>query len=284
MAEEFLVTIQALIAAYALNIVIAIVIFAIGWWVAGVAGRFVKKLMTKANIDPGLVNFTGSVVNVGVIVFVGMAALERMGIATTSFIAVLGALGLAIGFALQGALSNFAAGALMLIFRPIKVGDMVEVAGTFGHVEEIQIFNTVVLTPDNKTVIIPNGQITAASMVNYSTKGLIRIDMVFGIGYGDDLLKAKRVLEEIIVADDRVVKDPAPAVTVMELADNSVNFAFRPFVDPELYWGVYFDMTERVKLRFDAEGISIPFPQRDIHVFQNKLLEEPVTATPVNGH
>lgn len=267
--QDAINTVQSLVAAYALNIVIAIVIFAIGWWLAGIAGRLVKKAMTKADVDPGLVNFTGSVVNVGVIVFAGLAAFERLGVATTSIIAILGALGLAIGLALQGALSNFAAGVLMLIFRPIKVGDLVEIAGEFGTVEEIQIFNTVLATPENKTVIIPNGQVTGNNITNYSTKDLLRLDMVFGIGYGDDLLKAKAILEEIITTDERVVKEPAPTVAVLELGDSSVNFAVRPFVKPADYWDVHFDTTEAVKLRFDQEGISIPFPQQDVHMFQN---------------
>ncbi len=208
-------------------------------------------------------------VNVGIIVFAGLAAFERVGVATTSIIAVLGAMGLALGLALQGALANFAAGALMLVFRPMKVGDLVEAAGVFGRVEEIQIFNTVILTPDNKTVIIPNGQVTGGNITNYSAKGLIRVDLIFGIGYTDDLLKAKQILEEIVKADERVASNPAPSVDVMELADSSVNFAVRPFVDPEVYWNVYFGLTEQVKMRFDKEGLSIPFPQRDIHVFQN---------------
>ncbi len=260
---------QAVIAQYALNIFWAIVIFAIGWWLAGLVSKLVKKFMDKANIDTGLVKFTGSVVNVGIIVFAGLAAFERVGVATTSIIAVLGAMGLALGLALQGALSNFAAGALMLVFRPMKVGDLVEVAGVFGRVEEIQIFNTIVITPDNKTVIIPNGQVTGGNITNYSAKGLIRVDMVFGIGYTDDILKAKQILAEVVNGDERVMQDPAPSVAVMELADSSVNFAVRPFVDPEVYWAVYFDLTEQVKIRFDKEGISIPFPQQDIHVFQN---------------
>ena len=168
--QDIISTAQSFIATYALNIVIAIVIFVVGWWLAGIIGRLVKRAMTKADIDPGLVNFTGSLVNAGIIVFAGLAAFERLGVATTSIIAILGALGLAIGLALQGALSNFAAGALMLIFRPIKVGDLVEVAGEFGTVEEIQIFNTIIATPDNKTVIIPNGQVTGNNITNYSTK------------------------------------------------------------------------------------------------------------------
>jgi small conductance mechanosensitive channel len=260
---------QSFIVTYGLNILGAIIIFVIGRWAAGLASRLLKKVLTKANVDESLVKFAGSLVYIGVLVFAALAALARLGIETTSFIAVLGASGLAVGLALQGALANFAAGVLILLFRPFKVGDLVEVAGVFGPVESIQIFTTVIITPDNKTVIIPNGQITSGNIVNYSAKGLLRLDMTFGIGYGDDLLKAKRILEELVTADERVAKEPAPTVAVMELADSSVNFVVRPFVKPADYWAVHFSMTEQVKLRFDQEGISIPFPQQDVHLFQN---------------
>lgn len=263
-------TLQSFVVSYGLNIIGAILIFIIGRWVAGIASNLLKKAMTKADVEASLVNFTGSVAYVGILIFAVLAAVARLGIQTTSFIAVLGAAGLAIGLAMQGALANFAAGVLLLLFRPYKVGDLVEVAGVFGGVEEIQIFNTVLGTGDNKTVIIPNAQVTGGNIVNYSTKGLLRVDMTVGIGYDDDLLKAKSVLEEIVTAHEKVVKDPAPAVKVMELADNSVNFAVRPFVAPSDYWGVYFDLTEQVKLRFDQEGISFPFPQRDIHIVSNQ--------------
>ncbi len=260
---------QSFIVTYGLNILGAIVIFIIGRWAAGLASRLIKRVLNKANVDESLVKFAGSLVYIGILIFAVLAAFERLGVETTSFIAVLGAAGLAVGLALQGALANFAAGVLILLFRPYKVGDLVEIAGVFGPVEEIQIFTTIVTTPDNKTVIIPNGQITSGNIVNYSAKGLLRLDMTFGIGYGDDLLKAKRILEELVTADERVAKDPAPNVAVMELADSSVNFVVRPFVKPEDYWGVHFTITEQVKLRFDQEGISIPFPQQDVHLFQN---------------
>jgi small conductance mechanosensitive channel len=263
-------TLQSFVVTYGLNIVGAILIIIIGRWAAGLASNLLQKALTKADVDASLVKFTGSLVYVGILIFAALAAVARLGIQTTSFIAVLGAAGLAVGLALQGALANFAAGVLLLLFRPYKVGDLVEVAGVFGRAEEIQIFTTVLGTGDNKTVIIPNGQVTSGNIVNYSTKGLLRLDMTVGIGYDDDLLKAKSVLEEIVTAHERVAKDPAPAVKVMELADNSVNFAVRPFVDPNDYWGVHFDITEQVKLRFDQEGISFPFPQRDIHVISNQ--------------
>jgi small conductance mechanosensitive channel len=258
----------SLFVTYGLNILGAIIIFLIGRWVAGIVSRLLRKVLNKANVNETLINFAANVVYIGIIVFAVLAAFERLGVETTSFIAVLGAAGLAVGLALQGALANFAAGVLILLFKPFEIGNLVEASGTFGKVEEIQIFNTIIVTPDNKTVIVPNAQITSGNIVNYSKKGLLRLDMVFGIGYNDDLLKAKRILEEIVTADERVANDPPPNVAVMELADSSVNFTVRPYVKVEDYWGVHFDMTERVKLRFDQEGISIPFPQQDVHLFQ----------------
>ena len=171
---------------------------------------------------------------------------------------------------LQGSLANFAAGVLILLFKPYRVGDVVEISGALGKVKDIQIFNTVLESPDWKTVIVPNAQATGGNITNYTTKGRRRVDMVFGIGYDDDILKAKRLLEQILGEDERVLKEPAPTVAVLELADSSVNFAVRPFVDVDDYWPVLFDTTEKVKLLFDQEGISIPFPQRDVHIFQVK--------------
>jgi small conductance mechanosensitive channel len=202
--------------------------------------------------------------------FVILAALGMLGIQTTSFIAVLGAAGLAIGLALQGSLANFAAGVLMIIFRPFKVGDYIEGAGTAGVVEEMQIFTTMLATPDNKTVIIPNAKLSADNIVNYSTKGTRRADMVFGIGYDDDIDKARDIIAKILSDDERVMEDPAVQIAVSELADSSVNFVTRAWVKSGDYWGVVFETTEAVKKRFDAEGISIPFPQRDVHVYEHK--------------
>jgi small conductance mechanosensitive channel len=197
-----------------------------------------------------------------------IAALSTLGFETTSFIAVIGAAGLAIGFALQGSLANFASGVMLIIFRPFSVGNFVEAGGQSGSVEEIRIFSTVLKTPDNKMVIIPNSKITGDNIVNYSAKDQRRIDMVFGIGYGDDLQRAKQILERIIAEDSRILDDPAVTIGVLELGDSSVNFAVRPWVKTADYWAVYFDLMEKVKLTFDREGISIPFPQRDVHLFQ----------------
>jgi len=193
-----------------------------------------------------------------------------LGIQTTSFIAVLGAPGLAAGLALQGLLSNFAAGVLMIIFRPIKVGDFIEAAGVAGTVEEIQIFTTQPATTDNKTIIIPNGKLTADNIINYSIKGTRRADMVFGIGYEDDIDKARAIITEILSNDGRVLKDPPLQVAVSELADSSVNFVTRAWVNAGDYWGVVFETTKAAKKRFDAEGICIPYPQRDVHVYEHK--------------
>lgn len=261
-------TLQSLAVTYGLNLLWAIVIVIIGRWAAGLASRVLKKGLAKTDIDDSLVKFVGQLVYIGILVFAIIAAFERLGVETTSFIAILGAAGLAIGLALQGALGNFAAGVLILLFKPFKIGDKIEAAGQMGKVETIQIFNTILVTPDVRTVIIPNGQVTGGPIINYSTKGLIRIDMVFGIGYDDDLLKAKHILEELLNTHELVLKDPAPSVAVAELADSSVNFAVRPHVKIEDYWSVYFDLTEQVKLRFDKEGISIPYPQQDVHMFQ----------------
>ncbi len=269
---ELLETIRVLALDYGLNILGAVVILIVGYWAAGWLARLIRKSMSKTKIDEALVRFLGNVVYYAVLVFAVLAALGRLGIQTTSFVALIGAAGLAIGLALEGALSNFAAGILLLLFRPFKVGDAVDIAGHFGKVEEILLFSTVLVTPENRTVTIPNSQVTGSPIVNYTKKGLLRLDMVFGIGYGDDLLKAKGVLEDILRADSRVVSDPPPTVAVLELGDSSVNFAVRPYVKPADYWLVHFDITEQVKLRFDAEGISIPFPQRDVHLFPQPAL------------
>ena len=261
-------TISSLVIEYGLNLFWAVVIFLIGRWAAKFLSNLVRKALGRADVSETLIKFVVNLSYVAVLIFAIIAALARLGVQTTSLVALLGAAGLAIGLALQGSLANFAAGVLILFFKPYKVGDRVEINGVTGDVESIQIFNTIVITADNKTAIIPNAQVTSGNIINYSAKGLIRLDMVFGIGYGDDLLKAKQILQEIITADERVAQDPAPTVAVLELGDNSVNFAVQPYVKISDYWGVLFNTTEQVKLRFDQEGISIPFPQRDVHLYQ----------------
>ncbi len=261
---------QSLAVGYGLNIIWAIVIVLAGWWLAGLLSKLLKKNMSRAEIDPSVVGFFGNMAYWAVLIFAILGALARVGVQTTSIIAVLGAASLAVGLALQGSLSNFAAGVLILLFRPYRIGDYVEISGAAGTVKEIQIFNTVMETPDQKVVIVPNAQATGGNITNYTTKGTRRVDMVFGISYGDDVLQAKRLLEEIITADERVFTEPPPTVAVLALADSSVNFAVRPFVKVDDYWPVLFDTTEKVKLEFDRAGISIPYPQRDVHLHQQK--------------
>jgi small conductance mechanosensitive channel len=196
--------------------------------------------------------------------------MTKLGIPTASFVAVVGAAGLAVGFALQGSLANFAAGVLLVLFKPIRVGDYVEAGGVSGTVEEIQIFATKLKSPDNKAIIVPNGKVMGDNIINYTMKETRRVDLVAGVSYSDDLNKTQKVIEEILAADSRVLKDPAPTVAVLELADSSVNFAVRPWVKTAEYWDLYFDLQKAIKERFDAEGISIPFPQRDVHLYKHE--------------
>ena len=260
-----------LLATYGLKVMLAIVILIVGRWVSKLFSKLTKRVMEKRAVDETLRVFTGSLIYYALLTFVVLAALSQLGIQTTSFIAVIGAAGLAIGLALQGSLANFASGFLMILFRPFKVGDFIEGAGVAGTVESLHIFTTHLRTPDNKKIIIPNSSLTGGNIVNWSATGTRRVDMVFGIGYEDDIDKAKQVIGEILAADDRVLKDPAPFVALSELADSSVNFVARPWVKTGDYWGVLFDTTEAVKKRFDAEGISIPYPQRDVHVHQQAV-------------
>lgn len=267
--EEIVNKIYQLLTVYGLKVVAALAIFVVGRWVAKGVRKLVERLMTKSKVDPTLVSFTANLAYIGLLAFIVIAALGQLGIQTTSFIAVLGAAGLAVGLALQGSLSNFAAGFLLIIFRPFKVGDLIEGAGVFGVVEAIQIFTTQLKTADNKTVIVPNAKLTDDNIVNWTVKGTRRVDMVFGIGYEDDIDNARALMAEIIAADDRVLKNPEPQIAISELADSSVNFVVRPWVKVNDYWGVYFDLTEKIKKAFDANGVSIPFPQRDVHVYQH---------------
>ena len=256
------------LAALGPNVIAAALILVIGWWGAKLARRLLRGTLTRAKTDATLVAFLGNLVYMLALTLVVIAALGRLGVNTSSFVAVIAAAGLAIGFALQGSLANFAAGVMLIFFRPFKVGDYVEAGGVSGTVEEIQIFATALKTPDNKAVVVPNSSITSGNIVNYSAKPTRRVDLVMGIGYGDDIKRAKEVLEKIVAEDDRVLKDPAPTIAVLELADSSVNFAVRPWVRTPDYWSVYFDLTERIKLEFDKRGISIPFPQRDVHLHE----------------
>ena len=222
--------------------------------------------MSKSKYDDMLVDFLEAILSAILMLFVIVASLDQLGVDTTSLVAILGAAGLAIGLSLQDSLKNFAAGVMLLVFKPFKAGDFVEAAGTAGSIKKIGIFTTTMNTPDNKEIIVPNGNIYSGNITNYSAKDTRRVDMVVGIGYDADLLKAKQVLQEMIAADDRILAEPAPTVAVSELADSSVNFVVRPWVNAADFWAVKFDFTEQVKLRFDKEGISIPFPQMDVHL------------------
>ena len=255
---------------YGPKLLAAIAIFFIGKMVANWAKRLVSRVMTKGKVDPLIIGFTSSIVYIGMMVFVVMAALGQIGIQTTSFIAILGAAGLAIGLALQGSLANFAAGFLLIMFRPFKVGDVVEAAGVTGKVHVIQIFTTTLKTPDNKTIIIPNAKLGGDNIINYSTQETRRVDMTVGVSYDADLKEVRNILEDIVSKDERILKDPAHQIVVGELADNSVNFFVRVWVKSADYWDVYFDGNEAVKLRLDEAGIGIPYPQRDVHLYEHK--------------
>lgn len=264
--EKLTETIATYVSLYGVRIVGAIVIFIVGKWLAGLLTGVVKRLMKNANVDETLMKFLGNLAYALLLTFVVLASLSQLGINTTSFIAVLGAAGLAIGLALQGSLANLGAGVLLIIFKPFKIGDFVEAGGAMGSVEELNIFTTQLKTPDNKVVIIPNAGIMGGNITNYSAKDTRRVDLVFGVSYSDDLKKVKDELIGILNADERILQDPAPVVAVSELADSSVNFVVRPWVKSADYWGVYFDLQETVKRKFDEKGISIPFPQRDVHL------------------
>ena len=252
-----------------LNIVYALAIFFIGKYVARWVTNLTLKAMNKTGqIDETLEKFLSSVIYGVLLVVVTLAALGKVGVETTSFIAILGAVGLAVGLAFQGTLSNISAGVMIIIFKPIKIGEFVEAGGAMGSVEEINIFNTVMKTGDNKIIIIANSNIIGGNITNFSRKDTRRVDITFGIGYDDDLKLAKETLVQILNEDDRILKDPAPFVAVSELADSSVNFVTRSWVNSADYWGVYFDTLEKVKLVFDEKGISIPYPQMDVHTTQ----------------
>ncbi len=253
---------------YGLKVVGAIAIFIIGRFVIGIITGVVKRILIKSKTDETLSKFSISLTKTALLLILFIVVLNQLGIQTTSFIAIIGAIGLAIGFALQGSLANFASGVLLIAFRPFKAGDFVEAGGTLGVVEEISMFSTIMKTPDNKEIIVPNGNITGGNIINYSAKDTRRVDLVFGIGYDDDLKKARQLLENILSEDSRILKAPAPVVAVSELADSSVNFVVRPWVKSEDYWAVLWDLTEKVKLTFDAENISIPYPQQDVHMHQ----------------
>ena len=268
--SKLLNTIYELLTVYGLRVIAAIVIFVLGRWVALGVAKLIKRIMLRSKVDETLVSFVRHLSYITLLAFVVIAALNQLGIQTASFIAVMGAAGLAIGLALQGSLGNFAAGVLMIIFKPFKVGDFIEGGGVAGIVEHIEIFTTQLKTPDNKTIIVPNAKMTGDNITNFNVKGTRRVDFLFGIGYGDDIDKARRIIKEIIDQDERVMKEPEPVIVVSELADSSVNLTVRAWTSAADYWSFYFDTIENVKKQFDEQGVSIPFPQRDVHIYEHK--------------
>lgn len=256
-----------LIAQFGYRVIAAALIFFIGRWIAKLVVNFAKKMMAKGDIEDTLENFLANLIYAVLMVAVVIATINQLGVQTTSLLAVVGAAGLAIGLALQGSLSNFAAGVMIVAFRPYKVGDYIEAGGVSGTVVEVQIFTTVLKSPDNKKIIVPNSQIMAGTIVNVSANPTRRLDLVAGCGYDDDLDKVRAVLEGIVSADERVLADPEPTIAVVELADSSVNFVVRPWVKGSDYWGVYFDLTEKLKVTLEENGLSIPYPQQDVHMF-----------------
>jgi small conductance mechanosensitive channel len=248
------------------NLLAAIAVLFIGSWVIRAVVGSVRIALDKGSVDPSLKPFLLSMLGMLLKVMLFISVLGMLGIEMTSFIAILGAAGLAVGMALSGTLQNFAGGVMILLFKPFKAGDVIEAQGYVGSVSQIQIFNTILKTPDNKTIIIPNGGLSTSSMINYSTEEKRRVDWTKGVGYGDDLDKARQVIKQLCDADDRILKDPEVFIAVSALADSSVNFAVRAWVKAPDYWGVYFDMNENVYKTFGKEGLNIPFPQMDVHI------------------
>lgn len=265
-SEQYIETLINLLVVWGPKLVGAILALVIGLWLASAIANGLGRRMEKNEVDPSLRPFLKSFVGTLLKVLVVVSVLGMVGIQMTSFIAILGAAGLAVGMALSGTLQNFAGGVMILIFRPFKVGDFIDAQGYTGTVNAIQIFNTILKTPDNKTIIIPNGGLSTSSMVNYSTEATRRVDWTFGIAYGDDIDKAKEVLRELLVANDKVFKDPEPFIELGELADSSVNFTVRAWVNAADYWVVHFYMLENVYRKFAEVGLNIPFPQLDVHL------------------
>ncbi|MCK4426206.1 MAG: mechanosensitive ion channel [Deltaproteobacteria bacterium] len=267
-------TLTVWVTQYSVKLVAAILIIIIGRWISKRISRLLGRLLEKNNVDVTLVRFVENLTYYALIVVVLIAAVGQLGINTTSFLTIVGAAGLAIALALKDSLSNFAAGVMLTLFRPFRVGDFVEAGGVTGTVHGITIFNTILDTIDNKRVIVPNGVVTSNVITNVTANTTRRVDLIIGISYDDDVAKAKEVLTGIIDAEKRILPDPAPKIAVSELGDSSVNFVVRPWVKTEDYWDVYFDLTEKIKITFDKEGISIPYPQQDIHL----ITEQPQEA------
>ncbi len=253
---------------FGIKVATALAVFFIGKFLIRIFVGAIGSLMQKQDVDKTLQTFICNLIRMSLMAVVVIAAIGALGVETTSFIAIFGAAGLAVGLALQGSLSNFASGVLIVLFRPYRVGDFIEAAGIAGSVEQVQILTTVLKTGDNKQIIVPNSQIMDSIITNYSANDTRRVDMTVGVGYDDDLDKVRATLEELLAADNRILPEPAPLIAVSELADSSVNFVVRPWVNASDYWGVMFEMTEAIKKRFDKEGISFPYPQTDVHLYK----------------
>jgi len=258
--------ISEFIYSYGPNVIGAILVLIIGLWVIKLLMGGFRRMTRKQDMDPSLRGFLRSIISITLKILLFISVMSMVGIAATSFIAIIGAAGLAVGLALQGTLQNFAGGVIILLFKPYQVGDFVEGAGHMGTVKEIKIFTTILNTPDNKLIIIPNAQLSNSSLTNFSAMETRRVDFTFGIGYGDDYDKAKKVLLDLINADERIMKDPEPFIALSELADSSVNIVVRVWAKGADYWGIFFDMNEKVYKTFTSEGLNIPFPQMDVHL------------------
>ncbi len=268
--DNLIIKIQEFALTYGVKFIGAILIFIIGKIVARFITNVVEKMMIKGKVEKTLVSFLKNIIYVGLMVFVVLAALNKLGVQTTSFIAVLGAAGLAVGLALQGSLANFAAGVMMILFKPFKVGDFIAAGGTIGTVQEIQIFNTILNTMDNRREIVPNSKVTGDNITNFSAVKQRRVDLVFGISYDDNIKVAKDILLKVVADNSKVLKDPAAVVAVSELGDSSVNLVCRPWCKPTDYWDVRFDVLEKGKIALEGGGITIPYPQRDVHMYEEK--------------
>ena len=250
---------------WTINLVTALAVYVLGRWIAKLVTKAVGRLMEKSGVDETLSKFLCDIIYAALLVAVVIAALGQLGIDTTSVLAVFAAAGLAVGLAMKDSLSNFAAGVMLILFKPFKVGDFIEAGGSAGVVESVSVFCTIFRTGDNREIIVPNSAISSGTIINVTKRDTRRIDLVFGIGYGDDIRKAKQLMQAIVDADERILKDPAVAISVAELAESSVNLNLRPWVNAGDYWDVRSDLLEKVKESFDANGISIPYPQLDVH-------------------
>lgn len=276
-------TVRDFLILWAWQIAAAVVVFIIGRWIANWIVRATRRQMERRNVDVLIIEFLGNILTWTLLLVVITIALSQLGLDTTAMIALLGAAGIAIGLALQDSMKNFASGVLLIIFRPFTTGHFVEAGGSSGTVEKITLFTSTLLTPDNREIIVPNGEVYNGTITNYSTRPNRRVDMVFGVSYSDDLRKARELLQQILTADPRVLADPAPAIVVGELADSSVNFFVQPWVKSDDYWDVKFDITEKVKLAFDDHGITIPYPQMDVHMLNGEAQSANGEAAPVTS-